>query len=213
MNYSIAIRACFKRRLLRKAVLGISILLANPVNYVFADSKNSVTTEKWTANSVMLLLAKNNIKNYRFIEKKFYSFLKKPTEIHGVLRYKQPNTLEKNILSLNKKASYRIIGNKLFIKKAGKKERKVLLSHYPEVLALANSIRALFAGEITVLQEFFAIELKGSPENWTLILTPTDIDLEEKIEFLEVKGEQGRLKQIIIKDTDGDKSILTLMAL
>lgn len=204
--------AYFKHHFLCKATLCLLILSLSPVNSLFAVDNNPVVTHKWNANAVMLLLAKNSIKNYRFIERKFYSFLKKPTEIHGVLRYRAPNTLEKNILSLNKNASYRIIGSKLFIKKEGKKERKVLLSHYPEVLALANSIRALFAGKITVLKEFFAIELKGSPENWTMVLTPTDIDLEEKIEYLEIKGEQGRLKQIIIKDTDGDKSILTLMA-
>jgi len=202
--------ACIKHHFLCKAALCLLILLLSPVNSLFARD-NNVATQKWDVNTVMLLLAKNSIKNYRFTEKKFYSFLKKPTELHGVLRYSQPNTLEKTILSLNKKSSYRIIGSKLFIKKEGKKERKVLLSHYPEVLALANSIRALFAGKIAVLKEFFAIELKGSPDNWTMVLTPTDIDLEEKIEYLEIKGEQGRLKQIIIKDTDGDKSILTLM--
>ena len=210
-QYSTIARETLNYPFFCKVSLYISILISL-LNPAFAEKKDSVMSDKWSPNSLMALLAKNSVKSYQFSEKKFYSFLKKPTEIHGVLLYKPPNVLEKNILSLNKRASYRIIGNKLFINKAGKKERKVHLSNYPEVLALANSIRALFAGKLGVLQQFFDIELKGSPSNWTLVLTPTDIDLEEKIEFLEIKGANGTLKQIIIKETDGDKSILTLVA-
>ncbi len=194
-----------------KVTLGIVLLLMTQLT-VLAESKDSKKSTAWTAHSLMAIVAKTSTKSYQFTEKKFYSFLKKPTEIHGVLLYKKPDILEKNILSANKQASYRIVANKLYISKTGKKERKVLLSNYPEVLALANSIRALLAGEIRVLRQFFDIELKGSIERWTLVLTPTDIDLEEKIEFLEIKGVNGNLTQITIKETDGDKSILTLVA-
>ncbi|VAW79918.1 hypothetical protein MNBD_GAMMA12-2684 [hydrothermal vent metagenome] len=194
-----------------KVTFGIILLLMTQLN-IYAESKSSRNTIAWTANSLMALVASTSTKSYQFTEKKFYSFLKKPTAIHGILLYKKPDVLEKNILSGNKKASYRIVANKLYISKEGKKDRKVLLSNYPEILALANSIRALIAGKIGVLKQFFDIELKGSIERWTLLLTPTDIDLEEKIEFLEIKGVKGNLTQIIIKETDGDKSILTLVA-
>ena len=171
------------------------------------------STDSWTTGSLMGLVAKSNVRRFRFSEDKFYSFLKKPAHTQGTLVYRKPDTLEKNIQTKGKIARYRIVGDELFIKKSDQKEKRVLLTHYPEVMALASSVRALIAGRIDVLKKFFDLELKGTRGNWTLTLTPTDIDLEEKIESLVITGIMGSLKKITIKETDGDKSVLTLVAL
>lgn len=190
--------------------VGLFVLLLGTTNIVNAEEDKATRKSSISVSSLMTQIAKTNVTSYRFSEKKFYSFLKKPTEVSGDLVFKKPDTLEKNIVTNNKKASYRIVGDKLFITKPNKKIRKVLLNNYPEILALANSLRALFAGRVDVLKQFFEIEINGTLQSWTLILTPTDIDLEEKIEFMEIKGEHLSLKKITIKETDGDKSILTL---
>jgi len=189
---------------------GLFLLLLNNASIANENEDKAAPKSSLSVSSLMTQIAKTNVKSYRFSEKKFYSFLKKPTEVSGELVFKKPDTLEKNIITNSKKATYRIVGDKLFIIKPDKKMRKVLLNNYPEILALANSLRALFAGRIDVLKQFFDIEINGTLQNWTLTLTPTDIDLEEKIEFMEIKGAHLSLKKITIKETDGDKSVLTL---
>ena len=126
-----------------------------------------------------------------------------------MLIYEKPDTVEKRVTH-PKPQRFRIKGNTLTIHKPGKKTRKILLSNYPELQVLGESLRAALSGQLAVLRKYYSLELKGSQQQWKLTLTPTDIDITEKVDYIEIQGSQAKLTRILVKKADGDQSVLTV---
>jgi len=168
-----------------------------------------VEKESWNIDVLLKEISVNKTFNYQYTEIKTMSFLQKPIVSKGQLSFHPPNILQKKT-RYPKKSNYKIIEDRLIILREGKPKKEVLLSTYPELLALAESLRATFGGKKNILLKYYTLDLKGNRLNWKLTLVPTDIDLVEKIEFIEIQGRKDQLYRILIKEVDGDKSILKI---
>ncbi len=165
--------------------------------------------ESWSVSKLMAQLENTRSQQYAYVEKKYVGFLKKPRLSKGTLIYRAPDTLEKQ-MSFPKQSRYRIVGNRLYIQKKGKKERQVLLHNYPELLILAESLLATFSGRQQVLEKYYQVRLEGDREAWKLLLKPTNSELAEQIRLVEIYGQGRTLKRVVIKEQDGDKSDLVI---
>ncbi len=169
----------------------------------------SQAQEVWNVEALLSQFASVSKHRYHYKETKHVAFLTDPIESEGILSFEMPNILEK-IVTRPTNDQFRIVGDKLYIKKSGKQERKVYLSNYPEFLALAEGLRATFAGNHLELSKYYRMHLQGDRSNWTLHLIPVDIDLIKEIEFIEIKGQKKELKRVLVKEVDGDQSVLTV---
>ena len=85
------------------------------------------------------------------------------------------------------------------------------LSEHPEATAYANSIRGLLNGNATLLKRNYVLKLSGDPAHWVLLLLPTDPRIQSLIKSISVNGSGDHLQTIEYDQTNGDRSVMTLL--
>ena len=75
----------------------------------------------------------------------------------------------------------------------------------PQLQAFAQMLQALFAGDLSALEQFFALELKGEPDKWQLTLTPTQEPINLIFSAIELEGAQY-VNHVTLKDRAGDST-------
>lgn len=177
----------------------------------FAGMGTALASGTWTVEKLFKLVSTStgDKVEYRFTEVRKMAFLRKPMQLRGLLIYVKPDKIEKKV-EYPETQQFTIVGNRLTIRREGKKTRKIKLTNYPELQVLSESLRAALSGQLAVLKKYYTLELKGTRLNWKLVLTPTDIDIVEKIETIEIQGKEAKLTRILIQKVDADQSILTV---
>jgi hypothetical protein len=159
-------------------------------------------------NTLFSHLAARQHGHVEFIEQHFIAMLDRPTESAGELRYDAPDHLEKHTLT-PRAESMVLQGDKLTIDR-GKTHRTVDMRSYPQVLPFIESIRATLAGDRAALEKLFTVEFAGNLARWTLTLLPRDAHVKRTVSQVRIDGAQDQLLKVEIKQTDGDRSVMTL---
>jgi hypothetical protein len=84
------------------------------------------------------------------------------------------------------------------------------LKAYPQVLPFVESIRATLAGDRASLERVFRVELHGDLKRWSLLLVPRDLEVARLISQVRIDGSRDTLFTVEIRETDGDRSLMTL---
>lgn len=180
------------------AALALLIGLVSPAAYA----------AEWNVAKLMALLAQNKGGHIAFTEIKYLAVLDKPLTSSGELFYKAPDYLEKRTL-IPKPETFVLDGDTVTIERANKKHT-LSLHDYPKIAALIESIRGTLAGDLAALEGAYRLSLDGTPQQWTLTLSPTDRHLTDIIQDILIRGEQGQVHSIEIDQADGDHSIMTI---
>src|SRR5450631_2920297 len=159
-------------------------------------------------DTVMSLLAMRRHGRVEFVEQKFLAILSRPVESSGELLYDAPDRLEKRTL-LPRAETLVLAGSKLTMQRGG--HACVLdLRRYPQIQPFVESIRATLAGDRGALEQVFHVEFAGNVRRWSLTLTPLDRQLSRAVKQVEIDGSQDQLLRVEIRQTDGDRSLMTL---
>jgi outer membrane lipoprotein-sorting protein len=143
-----------------------------------------------------------------FHETKYIKVLDQPVETNGELRFTPPDRLEKRSVGLNAET---LVADRdtVTIERAGR--RQVLaLAQYPEVAVFVDSIRGTLAGDRALLEKTYALTLAGTPERWTMTLTPREARLVRVVARILIEGSQGQVRRVEIEQADGDHSVMTI---
>jgi hypothetical protein len=161
-------------------------------------------------DAVMGLLAMRQHGRVEFVEQQFLAVLDHPVESSGELRYDAPDRLEKRTL-LPRAETLVLAGGVLTSERGG--HRRVLdLQRYPQILPFVESIRATLAGDRSALERVFHVEFAGSLERWSLTLVPLDHQLLRIVKQVQIDGSRDQLLKVEIRQSDGDRSLMTLRA-
>jgi hypothetical protein len=161
-------------------------------------------------DEVMGLLAMRKHGRVEFIEQQFLTILDHPLESSGELRYDAPDRLEKRTLQ-PRAENLMLDGGVLTVERRGR--RHVLdLHRYPQILPFIESIRATLAGDRSALQRVFHLDFTGSVARWSLTLQPLDHQLTRTVKPVQIDGARDQLLRVEIRQTDGDRSLMTLRA-
>ena len=155
---------------------------------------------------LMKLLAAAPATEVAFTEKKFSSLLAEPVISSGKLVYRRPDIVEKNI-EVPRKENYRFAGDTLLLVRNGT-EKKIALSSQPLLSAFAASLRGVLGGDLMLLRNYYQLSLQGALTSWRLDLTPIDEDTSRFVQRITVSGQAGRISQIVVNETSGDRSVL-----
>ncbi len=155
---------------------------------------------------LMQLLAATPATDASFIEKKYSSLLAEPVVSSGMLVYRRPDIVEKNIES-PRKERYRFIGDELLLLRNGA-EKRIALSSQPLLQAFAASLRGVLGGDIVLLRNHYQLSLQGVETSWQLVMTPVDEETLRYVQRIQVSGRAGRVEQIEVQETSGDRSVL-----
>ena len=195
--------------MMRRA-LGLMLLAALSAAAAAANINPPPRAGTSDLDTVMGLLAQRQHGRVEFVEQKFLSILDHPIESSGELLYDAPDRLEKRTL-LPRAETLLLDGSVLTMERGG--HRRVLdLRRYPQIQPFVESIRATLAGDRAALERVFHVEFAGGVRRWSLTLAPLDRQLQRAIKQVQIDGSQDQLQRIEIRQTDGDRSLMTLRA-
>ena len=161
-------------------------------------------------DEVMHSLAQRRHGQVSFVEQQFLSMLKRPVESYGELTYDAPNRLEKR--TIKPRPETLLVDGEVVTVQRGRRSHVLDLKAYPQILPFIESIRATLAGYRAALERLFRVEFTGSEMRWTLVLTPRDAQLAKTVAEIRIDGTRDELSRVEIRQSDGDRSLMTLRA-
>ncbi len=182
-----------------RAIVGAMLVLA----------ASAATAADWKLPELMQLLARNKAGKAIFVEKKYLGIIDKPIESSGELAFTAPDRLEKRTLRPNPELLI-LAGDSLTIDQPGKRRNTVSLQAYPEIAAFVESIRGTLAGDRTLLEKVYTLELTGSAEKWQLLLVPTQARMLSIISRIRIGGSHADVNTIDFDQADGDRSEMVI---
>ena len=171
---------------------------------------SSSSADGWDITRLMQDLAQVKIAKGRFVERKYLGILTAALESSGTLIYIAPGRLEKHTLA-PRDESLVLEGDRLTIESQHTKRRRtLLLQDYPVIWMFVESIRSTLAGDLTLLQRFYAITLEGEERRWRLVLKPIDPKMLELISEIRIGGSRNRIDSVEFFESGGDRSVMTI---
>ena len=167
---------------------------------------NAADADNFDIARLMQLFSQAPESEVAYTEKKYSSLLAEPVVSSGILAYRRPDTVEKN-MTAPRKERFRITGAELIMLRNGL-EKRFPLSSQPLLSALAASLRGVLAGDAALLRKYFLVILEGEELAWRLELVPFDDEIARYVERIVVSGRAGRIEQIEERDSSGDRSVL-----
>jgi len=156
------------------------------------------------------LLSKHEQSYADFEEIHFSNILTEPVKLSGTLIYVAPSKIEKHVKAPYEER-YRVDGDVVFYENRVKGiSRTVSLEDYPLLRAFVDGLRATFAGDFKTLAKFYHLQLDGDRNRWRLTLVPIEECLRDVIESITIQGQEGRLKQLDLRETTGDYSLMRI---
>jgi hypothetical protein len=161
-------------------------------------------------DAVMHLLALRRHGHVQFVEQHFLAVLDHPIESSGDLRYDAPDRLEKD--TVKPRAETLLLRDGILTVERGRTRRVVDLHSYPQVQPFIESIRATLAGDRAALERLFHLEFSGDVAGWSLTLVPLEQKVKQTVAQVRIDGAGDQLARVEIRQTDGDRSLMTLRA-
>ena len=190
---------CQSRACLAKCLATLIVLC--PLSWV-----NAAYADNFDIARLMQLLERAPESEVTYTEKKYSSLLAEPVVSSGTLAFRRPDTVEKN-MTTPRKERFRIAGEELIMIRNGA-EKRLPLSSQPLLSAFAASMRGVLAGDAALLRTHYHLTLEGVEQAWRLELVPLDEDITRYVERILVSGRTGRIEQIEVRESSGDRSVL-----
>lgn len=162
----------------------------------------------WTLDQLMDTLAQTRNAKAHFTEKKYIASLDKPVESSGELTYTAPDRLEKR--TVKPKPELMLLEGDTLTLERGKKKYSMQLQDSPELASMIDSIRGTLAGDRKALERSYALGLRGTREQWSLLLVPMNPKSAQAIKHIKVSGGKGEISEIEVLQADGDRSVTTV---
>lgn len=195
------------KRLLRpEFLLLVAMIAAAP-----ADAAPTASQD-WTLQTLMSGLSQTRNGEARFVETKTLGSLKEPLVTSGVLRYRHPDSMEKEI-EKPRAERFVIAGDSMETWRGGKRTRQVSLAGYPALRNFVTSFIATVGGDLATLQKFYRLTLSGNQRAWTLIMIPTDPELKRVTSLIEVRGSGTVIDRFETIQPNNDRSVMRITPL
>jgi len=189
------------------AALGCtSTLCVRPLPCSAAESP----TDPAAFEQLLQRLAARRHGHVAFTEVQQLSILDAPLHSSGELLYDAPDRLEKR--TLEPRAEDLLLENGTLTMERGHRRRSVALRDLPQAAPFIESLRATLAGDRAALERYFTVHFSGNLDRWTLELTPADALLRRSVRRILIAGEDDRVRSVVIEQSDGDRSTLTIGA-
>jgi outer membrane lipoprotein-sorting protein len=182
----------------RGATLGLALLGCGAAQAAAAD-----------LDDVMQLLEARRHNEVSFVEQQWMSLLKHPVQSSGELIYDAPGRLEKRTLEPHLETL--VLEGDVLTLRRGHRNQVLELSAYPAVRPFVEGIRATLAGDRNALEQVFHVEFAGDVGRWTLTLVPRDGG-PKTVAAVRIEGSGAELSKVEIRQSDGDRSVMTLRA-
>ena len=189
----------------------ISILLAFLLSAVWSLSALAQTESDKLLAQVLAAVSAKPLDAVPFFERKISALFSRPLESKGTLSFKPPGVLEKLTLSpIRERVS--VAQDTITIQSGEAAAKVVKLDGQPTLQAFAQGVRAVVAGDIKPIRQYFEPQMTGSFNQWNLRLVPIDSAMKRVLKHIVVSGQGAQVRLIETTELSGDINELTLLA-
>lgn len=146
-----------------------------------------------------------------FTEHRTVAALTTPVERAGTLAFERPDRLEQDT-TRPKPERLVISGDTLTDEVPGTGPRTIPLDSHPVLAALAETLRAVLAGDGARLRALYDLDAEGELDGWRLLLTPRATALRDVVVRVTVDGTRSAIRQIDLQFRDGDEQRISIGA-
>jgi hypothetical protein len=197
--------AFLPRPALRMLAAGLAPVLA--LALILATGRPALAD--WSIDALMASLAAVPSVDAVFHERKEMAVLATPLEMSGILRYRAPNELQKEVL-YPEPVRYAIEADRVVIDQPGGRREEFALDQYPLLRELTESLRATLAGDLPSLERYYLVRLAGEPTGWELRLEPIDPIIARRITAILIRGSGQAVVGVETLESNGDRSVMTI---
>jgi hypothetical protein len=184
--------------------------LSAPANATEAVGDASSADHDAGFDELMRLLAERKHGHVTFTETHTLAVLQRPLHSSGELLYDAPDRLEKR--TLKPQAEDLVLSGNVLTVRRGGHTHTLDLARHREIAPWVESIRATLAGDRAALERYFEVSYSGEPAHWKLVLVPRDPASDASIAEVRIEGSGATLQRLEIRETDGDRSVMTIGA-
>jgi hypothetical protein len=185
-------------RLDRLALLSLAALLALPLRAQAAFDLPALTQ----------LLSQVKSGEAVFTEKRMVSMLERTLESSGRLSFSAPDTFVRETLK-PRHEKVAVVGNTVTMS-SGNRTRTMRLDAVPEAAVIVEAIRGTLMGNRALIERNFNATVTGQPQRWMLELVPMEPGLREIVRSVQLSGQQGSVREVVVAMADGDRSVTSI---
>ncbi len=168
---------------------------------LFAFSQATAAQTTSLQQILRLTNTQSALKKMTFIEKRHLHFSSTPLITRGVLIFKKPDYLEKNI-TFPHPSRFIIFQQKLLIAE-GHKVHPLNLPHDADLWIFTTTLLAVLNGDAHFLIAHYDYATGKQGRSWYLLLTPKKVAL-SRIRMMRIDGMGHKIKSINLQFTNGD---------
>lgn len=184
--------------LARRELLLLAAALAAP----------AVRAQPVELRALMRRMAERTSGESRFTEERQVGGLDGPLYSSGTLSFTAPDRFAKHTLQPTRE-SLELQGRTLVMRRGGR-TRQMDLDAVPEVATLLDAMRATLTGDAALLQRSFRVALAGTEARWVLSLEPLDLGLARQVRQIEIVGQGGDVRSLLLQLAGGDRSLMLI---
>jgi hypothetical protein len=185
---------------------------ASSVVGVIAATPILAVAQSLTAAELLPMLALKTEKSIAYRETRHSSLLKRPLVQSGELRYRPPDTLEKQVIE-PPGDTYRIEAQHMtVVGRDGRTSPRIALSGQPALAGTTDSLRAMMRGDLSALERMFRVELLGDRTHWLLSLLPRDPKLGKVLNAIQMRGSGADWQSVELLEASGDRVTIEFVA-
>ncbi len=195
-----------------KAVWRTAVSIAAALVAVSTTSAFAQNDAEQLLTQVLNAVAAKPLDAMPFFERRMSSLYSRPLESKGTLSYKPPGILEK--LTTSPIRERVTVAADLITVQSGDSAavNMIKLDGQPNLQAFAKGLRAVMAGEIKPIRQYFDPLITGSFAQWNLKLIPIDSAMKRALKQIVVTGQGAQVRVIETTELGGDVNELTLLA-
>ena len=146
-----------------------------------------------------------------FVEARFSNLLAKPLIVSGQLEYMGPESLARTVTAPFKERT-EIKNMAVTVQREGQKPRRFSLKRAPELHLLLDSFAALLGGDGSGLEKQFTLAMRGDDAAWTLVMTPKEPRIKQRIRDITVTGTATEPRCLVTTEPNDNANIMLLAA-
>lgn len=157
---------------------------------------------------LMRMLALVKAGEATFVETRSVAMLDHTLHSSGRLSFEAPDTFVRETLT-PRRERIAVVGN-LVTMNLGTRTRTAPLDSMPEAAVIMEAIRGTLTGNREAIERNFSATVSGTPQRWTLVLTPNEPRLRALVVSVRLSGRQALVHEVTVAMADGDRSVMTI---
>ena len=147
-----------------------------------------------------------------FVQVSYRGVLDRPLVVSGTLRWLGGDRMQRDIDKPFKETA-KIGDGELSVQRGSSEVHRMPLARAPQAGAMLAGFRALLGGDVSALQQDFALSAEGDAAPWVITLAPRTSQLKRQLASIVIDGRAHEPRCLTVTDANGDSSITLVGAM